>query len=194
MRRIGEAAAWLLLVVVLWGSDLLAKLGEQATGGIAKDAFTLISEQVTSAMAVLLMIPFLLHWLRQFPLRLGEWPRVIIGHTLGSIIFAFGHYALMVSFRAIWYSLQGRDFIWREPFVANLVVEYQKDIKIYIDSSLSLLRIDTSCAIAIPGLRQQLTDWPCKREQATPCCASSRSIISKPRETTCRYSAAIVST
>lgn len=132
MRRLCESAAWLGLVAVLWGSDLLAKLGEQATGGIAKDTFTLISEQVTSAIAVLLMIPFLAHWLRQFPLRLDQWPRTVIGHTLGSIIFAFGHYALIVVLRATWYSLQAREYIWREPFVANLVVEYQKDIKIYI--------------------------------------------------------------
>ena len=132
MRRLWESAGWLGLVAVLWGSDLLAKLGEQATGEIAKDSFTLISGQVTSAIAVLLMIPFLAHWLRQFPLRMDQWPRTVIGHTLGSIIFAFGHYALIVVLRAIWYSLQGREYIWREPFVANLVVEYQKDIKIYI--------------------------------------------------------------
>ena len=38
----------------------------------------------------------------------------------------------MVALRIPWYALNGRTYVWREPFVNNLMVEYQKDIKIYI--------------------------------------------------------------
>lgn len=131
--RIGwEAAAWIALVAVLWGSDLVAKYLASRQSGIEPDTFRLVSEQVTSAVAVLIMVPLLVQWLKLFPLSLEKWPRTVIGHTTGSIFFAFGHFVLMVALRIPWYALNDRNFIWREPFVNNLIVEYQKDIKIYI--------------------------------------------------------------
>jgi len=120
------------LVAVLWGTDLLAKFSVRDQTGIGKDTFRLVSEQVTSAAAVLVMILFLVQWLKLFPLRLEGWPRAVIGHTIGSIVFAFGHFILMVALRIPWYALNERTYVWREPFVSNLFVEYQKDIKIYI--------------------------------------------------------------
>lgn len=126
-----EAAGWVVLITVFWGSDLLAKLSERNQTGIGKDDFSLISEQITSAVAVLIMILFLIRWLRLFPLRRDAWVQAIIGHTVGSIIFAFGHHILMVALRIPWYEMNGRTYVWREPFVSNLIVEYQKDIKIY---------------------------------------------------------------
>jgi len=131
-RRWLEAAGWVLLVTVLWGADLLARISERDQTGIGKDDFRLISEQVTSGLAVLVMIVFVMYWLRLFPLRRDAWVPAIIGHTVGSIIFAFGHHALMVVMRIPWYSLNGMHYVWREPFASNLIVEYQKDIKVYL--------------------------------------------------------------
>lgn len=127
-----EAAGWIALVSLLWGSDLLAKISVREQTGIGLDNFRLVSEQVTSALAVLIMVPFLIQWLRLFPPSLKEWPRMVIGHTIGSIFFAFGHFILMLALRIPWYALNGRSYVWREPFANNLIVEYQKDIKIYI--------------------------------------------------------------
>jgi hypothetical protein len=126
------AAGWVLLIAVLWGTDLLAKLGENEQGVLGKDPFRLISEQVTSGLAVLIMIPFVLRWLQTFPLRRDAWAPAVIGHTVGTLLFAFGHHSLMVAMRIPWYALNGMDYVWREPFVANLIVEFQKDIKIYL--------------------------------------------------------------
>ncbi len=127
-----EAAGWIALVTVLWGTDLLAKFSERDQTGYGKDTFRLVLEQVTSAVAALVMILFVIQWLRLFPLRLGAWPRAVIGHTIGSVIFAFGHYVLMVVLRIAWFALNELTYVWRAPFVSNLIVEYQKDIKIYI--------------------------------------------------------------
>ena len=55
-----------------------------------------------------------------FPLRRSAWAAAIIGHTVGTILFAFGHHSLMVAMRIPWYALHGLNYIWREPFVANL--------------------------------------------------------------------------
>ena len=127
-----EAAGWIALIALLWGTDLLAKFSVREQTGIGLDNFRLVSEQVTSALAVLIMVPFLIQWLKLFPPTLKEWPRTIIGHTIGSIFFAFGHFVLMVALRIPWYAFNGRTYVWREPFVSNLIVEYQKDVKIYI--------------------------------------------------------------
>jgi hypothetical protein len=132
MRRWLEAAAWIALVAVLWGTDLLARYLASRHSGMAFDTFRLVSEQATSAIAVLIMVPFLIQWLKLLQPSLEAWPRLVIGHTIGSVFFAFGHYVLMVALRAPWYALNGRTYVWREPFVSNLIVEYQKDIKIYI--------------------------------------------------------------
>ena len=126
-----EAGGWLSIVVVLWGVDLLAKFAERDQMGFGKDDFRLVSEQVTSGLAVLVMIPFVLRWLSQFPLRRDAWVPAAIGHTAGTVLFAFGHQALMIAMRIPWYAMNGIDYIWREPFVDNLIVEYQKDIKVY---------------------------------------------------------------
>jgi hypothetical protein len=131
-RKWLETVAWIALVSVLWGTDLLAKYLASQQSGTYTDLFRLVSEQATSGLAVLIMVPFLVHWLRLFPPTLKEWPRMVIGHTIGSIFFAFGHFALMVALRIPWYALNGRNYVWREPFASNLIVEYQKDIKIYI--------------------------------------------------------------
>jgi hypothetical protein len=130
-RRWIEAAGWVLLVAVLWGSDLFVRFAERPETGASKDDFRLVAEQLTSGIAVLVMIPFVIRWLRIFPLKPGAWIPAIVGHTVGTGIFAAGHYSLMVLMRMLVYGVAGVPYIWREPFFANLFLEYQKDIKIY---------------------------------------------------------------
>ena len=67
MRKWWEAAAWVALVAVLWGTDLLAKLLEAEQSGSRQDTFRLVSEHVTSAIAVLVMVPFLIQWMKLLP-------------------------------------------------------------------------------------------------------------------------------
>ena len=177
-----EAAGWVVLVTLLWGTDLLARLGEQQQAGGGKTPFRLISEQVTSGLAVLIMIPFVLRWLTMFPLRRSAWAAAIIGHTVGTILFAFGHHSLMVAMRIPWYALNGLNYIWREPFVANLIVEYQKDIKIY----LGIVIIATAYGLfrrsrETPATAPARTDLPLS-EPATP--PTGRLVVQTGRGTT----------
>ncbi|MDH4109018.1 MAG: LytTR family transcriptional regulator [Gammaproteobacteria bacterium] len=126
-----QACAWVALVTVLWGTDLYVKFSERDAFGVGKDDYRLVVEQVTSGLGVLAMIPLLVYWLGLFPPTRDRWPAAVVGHTFGTIMFAFGHYTLMVALRAAWYGATGFPYIWRQPFVQNLIVEYQKDIKIY---------------------------------------------------------------
>lgn len=140
LRRALLIGGWVLLIALLWGTDLFVKFAERDTLGFGKDDHRLVVEQVTSGLGVLFMVPFVLRWLELFPLGRDRWPTVtvpttlarIAGHAAGSAFFAFGHYSLMVAMRIAWYGATGVDYVWRDPFVRNLIVEYQKDIKIYL--------------------------------------------------------------
>ena len=131
-RRILEAFGWALLIAFLWGIDTLSKISERANSGFGPDDFHLYSEQLTSGVAVLVMVIFVVYWTRLFPLRKDTWVPALIGHTAGSLLFAFGHFSLTVLQRIAAHVFVDHNYRWREDFAANLIVEYQKDIKIYL--------------------------------------------------------------
>jgi LytTr DNA-binding domain len=131
-RRCAEVFAWTLAVAFFWTVDTLSKLSIREQTGEGKDDFRLFTDQGTSAAAALLMIPFVIYWLRLFPLKREQWIPAVIGHTAGSIIFAFGHYSLLVLFRILVFRLNGLQYNWLQSYASNLIVEYQLDIKIYI--------------------------------------------------------------
>ena len=127
-----QAAAWVVGVSFLWAVDTLSKISYRNQTGIGKENFRLIVEQASSATAALIMILFVVQWLRLFPIRRDAWVPAVIGHSIGTVIFAFGHYSLMVLFRIVVYGFYGVRYSWVQDYVPNLIVEYQKDIKIYV--------------------------------------------------------------
>jgi len=131
-RHLFETAGWIVAIALLWGVDLVTKFAERERTGFGKVDFRLISEQLTSGLAVLLMIPFVIYWVRLFPLRRDGWLAASVGHVVGTVIFAFGHFSLIVLFRIMVMALYKRHYVWMQDYVSNLLVEYQKDIKIYL--------------------------------------------------------------
>ena len=131
-RTVYEALAWAVLIAFLWTVDTLAKISYRSNTGYGPDNFRLVVEQATSACAVLVMVLFVTYWLRLFPVRRESWMPALLGHVVGSILFAFGHHVLMILQRAVVFALYGETYLWQPNFVANLIVEYQKDVKIYL--------------------------------------------------------------
>lgn len=131
-RNLLLGLAWLAFICLLWGTDLAVKFSEQPPGATDSGTHRLVAEQVTSALAAFVMVLFVVCWLKVFPLERERWASAVVGHTAGTAIFAFGHYSLMVLMRSAWYGAVGLPYIWRDPFVGNLIVEYQKDIKVYL--------------------------------------------------------------
>lgn len=131
-RRLFEAGFFIVLVATAWTLDTFTKITERAFQGGVSDPFTLYAHQVTSAVVVLALVPFVAWWLRIFPLRSDTLLRAIPGHIIGHALFAITHYFLIVALRASIYPLFGRSFIFSEFWLQNLLVEYQKDFKIYL--------------------------------------------------------------
>jgi hypothetical protein len=101
LRRLGEAGFFVALVAVLWTADTLTRFSQLRFLGHTPDSFRLITEQVTSAVVVLLLVPCVAWWLTRFPLQRGR-------------LFADERY------------------VFSDYWFRNLVIEYQKDIKIYV--------------------------------------------------------------
>ena len=132
VRRLGEAGFFVALVAILWTADTLTKFSQLRFLGHTPDSFRLIAEQATSAIAVLLLVPCVAWWLTRFPLRRDRLVAAAAGHVLGSVLFAVLHYFLMVGMRYAVFLFAGRNYIFSDFWFRNLVIEYQKDIKIYV--------------------------------------------------------------
>jgi hypothetical protein len=132
LRHLGEAVALAGVVIVFWTLDTLAKRNVRLVDGVGLDDFRLIAEQVTSGLTVWLLIPAVAWWLSRFPISSGQIGSKIVGHLLGSVLFASAHYFIMSTMRAVSYPWFGRTWQHSEFWLNNLLVEYQKDIKIYV--------------------------------------------------------------
>ena len=132
LRRLGEAAFFIVLVAVLWTADTLTKFSQLRFFGHEPDSFRLITEQVTSAIVVLLLVPAVAWWLSRFPLQRGRLVVAAAGHIIGSVLFAIAHYFLMIGLRFMVFGIAGERYVFSDFWFRNLVVEYQKDIKIYV--------------------------------------------------------------
>ena len=132
LRRLGEAAFFVVLVGVLWTADTLTKFSQLRFLGYTPDSFRLITEQVTSAVVVLLLVPCVAWWLSRFPLRRDRVVAAVAGHVVGSVLFATAHYFLMVGLRYLVFLFSEHSYVFSDYWFRNLVIEYQKDIKIYV--------------------------------------------------------------
>ena len=132
LARIALATFWIILVATFWGLDTLSKLQVRAAWGVDPALNPrLIAAQVTSAVAVLVLIPWVLWAVRRFQFsRVGWW--MIPAHLAGYLLFSIGHYSLMVGLRAASYPLLGLPYMLRQNHLGNLAVEIQKDAKIYL--------------------------------------------------------------
>ncbi len=130
--RLLEVAFWPLAIGFFWTVDTLIKLEDRTRTGVGLDDFRLITEQATSAAAALCMVLFVAWWTRRFPLDRLQPLRSGAALIAGSLLFAAGHYALIVLFRIIVFYFAGRQYGHAQSHFDNLLFEYQKDIKIFL--------------------------------------------------------------
>jgi hypothetical protein len=132
LRWLAEAGGFAALIGVLWTVDTLTKRNVILTQRYDFELYRLYVEQATSAIVVFLLVPAVAWWLSRFPLERARWLSAVVGHLIGSGLFATAHYFGMIGLRYVIYTLGGRNFIFSDYWLNNLLVEYQKDIKIYV--------------------------------------------------------------
>ena len=141
--RVWQALAWTAFIGTLWTLDTLTKMVDRERSGTGPDNFQLVIEQVTSAIGVLVMIGFVVWWLRHFPVKRSRPISAIAGQVIGSAIFSLGHYAILFGLRRLIYAVVDIEVPLPQSLLANLVFEYQKDIKIYIGIVVIILLYKT---------------------------------------------------
>lgn len=131
-RKAGEALGLAAIIAVFWTLDTLAKRNIRLLDGTGLDDFRLFAEQMTSGFTVWLLCPAVAWWLTRFPLSPAQVASKVAGHILGSALFALAHYFIMAGLRAAIYPMFGTTYVFSDFWLHNLLIEYQKDVKIYV--------------------------------------------------------------
>jgi DNA-binding LytR/AlgR family response regulator len=86
--------------------------------------------ELSSNLAIGLLIPLVVLFERRFPLRWTTLPRNLGWHLAGSVAFSVAHVLLMVLLRHIAYALAGEQYRYGD-WLAELRYEYLKDVRSY---------------------------------------------------------------
>lgn len=102
----------------------------------------------SSALLILLLIPFVKAAERRWPFRFDTWRRSLPWHLLASVAFSLAHVAGMVGLRKLVYAMVGRHYDFG-AWWPNFGYEYLKDIRSYF------LIVAMICLSRLWLLRQQ---------------------------------------
>ena len=131
LRRRFEVGFWVVLLsleavfntLVLW-----LDLHRVAVEGFAP--WQLAVWEVSSNLAVGLLIPVLVAFERRYPLRWSTLRRNLPRHLVATVGFCLAHVALMLALRQAAYAVVGSSYSFG-PWASNLFYEYLKDVRTY---------------------------------------------------------------
>ncbi len=130
-RRFAEVAFWAVVLgaqVVFNSTVTWIDLGRGVNGHAFWEPW---AWEITSNLAVGLLIPCIVAFERRFPLRLATAPRNVGAHVLGSLLFCLAHVAVTQALRYVAYSLMGAPFPV-PGWLLTLAYEYLKDVRSYV--------------------------------------------------------------
>jgi len=103
---------------------------ERAAAGIRDSIWIPAAEEISSGVAILLLLPFVAWMVRRFPLQPPFRGASLLAHAGATAPFCVAHVALMVAMRnAIWAANGG--YYGFQPLTDGLFYEYSKDIFTY---------------------------------------------------------------
>ena len=135
---------WVLFVAVLWSFNGYLQWVEYEFRNIKVPILRLITNEATSGVSVLVLIFFIIEWLRRFPLNRHQILKDLAAHAVGSVIFSLAHVGLMMLLRSLTYMFAGAHYVHAVPdrtfgLLTVLSYEYLKDLPVYIVIVVALL-------------------------------------------------------
>ena len=87
--------------------------------------------EYSSAIATLVMLPFVFYWFSRFPLSFSKPAKQVAGHFLASVFFSAVHVVLMVGLRELVYSFSSSEYNFGN-WLREFFYEYRKDLWSYM--------------------------------------------------------------
>lgn len=135
-RRALEWGFWLAFAGLFWTLGAFVMARDYAAAGRHVPLLQMVTNEASSAIAALALIPLVGWWLTRFPLERGKWAHSLAGHLLGAVLFSIAHVLGMMALRSLTYALLGRvyDHATGEGMgglVAMFAYEFSKDLPLY---------------------------------------------------------------
>lgn len=127
--RLRDPMLWILAAVslVIAAVNVSTKLSDAADFGSTMPWQDPVIGEYTSALALILLLPFVFAFFDWKPFRLGAWHRLLVPYVLASIVFSLIHVGLMVAMReVIWPMVLGSYNFFGDGY-GELIYEYRKD-------------------------------------------------------------------
>jgi hypothetical protein len=129
-KRRWEIAAWVGFGLAFGGANSLVSFMDVERRSLRFEAWKPITWEYSSMVVLLALLPLLLLFERQFPLRLGTWRRNLPWHLLATIPFCLVHVLGMVGLRKVVYATAGDHYDFGN-WPRELFYEYLKDVRTY---------------------------------------------------------------
>lgn len=130
-RRQAEVAFWVLVLVAEAAFNSVTFWIDLRRSHPGYPFSLALAYELTSVLAIGLLIPAVIRFERRFPLRWGTLRRHIPLHLGGTVAFSLAHVALMLVFRALLFAAVGRA--WQPgDWLQVLGYEYLKDVRTYL--------------------------------------------------------------
>jgi hypothetical protein len=104
---------------------------EASRAGRPADLLDLGVKEATSIVVVFALTFPLLAWVGRLQGPGLAWPRVVLGHLAGLVVFSLAHTAGMTALRLAIYTAVGARFTFG-PFWQQLLYEFRKDVLVYL--------------------------------------------------------------
>jgi hypothetical protein len=137
-KRFGlEAGFWLLFASVFWTLSIFSKLQEYQNAARAIDLQRVLTNEISSAVAALIMLLFVRWWLNRHPISSEKLLAMLGWHTLGATLFSLGHVLLFMLLRSSTYWTQGLQYDHAigqgaSGMLRMLAYEFIQDLPLYI--------------------------------------------------------------
>jgi DNA-binding LytR/AlgR family response regulator len=130
-RQQAEVGFWVAVLLVQLVFNTTVTLIDARRSGLALPLWEPLVWELTSNLAVGLLIPAIAAFERRFPLRWATLPRNLLAQLAGSVLFCLAHVAIILALRYGIYALMGSSY---RPgnLATQLAYEYMKDVRSYV--------------------------------------------------------------
>jgi hypothetical protein len=131
-RRYWEVAALLLVFSLYFILSTATTLIDMTRSGSSVESWEVICWELTSHVAIAVVLPLLLWFDNRFPVRPDTWRRNLPLHLVFTLPWSLAHVTLMYWLRVLTYYLVGKTSYEWKNWWGDFAYEYMKDSRTYI--------------------------------------------------------------